>query len=55
MQSVGIEAMVCENIFDFRPQQKFDLVIATHILEHLPKERLIEILAHFKNDILKEG
>ncbi len=55
VQSVGIEAMICENIFDFKPQQKFDLVIATHILEHLPKERLIEILAHFKNDILKEG
>ena len=55
VQSVGIEAMVCENIFDFRPQQKFDLVIATHILEHLPKERLIEILSHFKSNILKEG
>ncbi|WP_416374791.1 hypothetical protein, partial [Helicobacter typhlonius] len=37
MQSLGIEAMVCENIFDFIPSQKFDLIITTHTLEHLPK------------------
>ncbi|CAM3368892.1 class I SAM-dependent methyltransferase [Helicobacter labetoulli] len=55
VQSLGIESMVCENIIDFRPQEKFDLVIATHILEHLPKERVVEILAHFRKHILKEG
>lgn len=55
VQSLGIESMRCENILDFIPNQKFDLVIATHILEHLPKEQVIEILSHFKNNILKEG
>ncbi|MDL0082507.1 class I SAM-dependent methyltransferase [Helicobacter sp. XJK30-2] len=55
VQSVGIEAIVYENILDFSPQDKFDLVITTHVLEHLPKEQVVEILSHFKNNILKEG
>lgn len=55
VQSLGIEAMVCSNIFDFIPDEKFDLIITTHVMEHLPKDKIIPALAHFKNHILKPG
>ncbi|TLD78443.1 methyltransferase domain-containing protein [Helicobacter typhlonius] len=54
VQSLGIEAMVCENIFDFIPSQKFDLIITTHTLEHLPKDKVIPLLSHFKDYFLNE-
>lgn len=55
MQSLGIDAIVCENIFDFIPKEKFDLIITTHVLEHIPKDKVIEVLTHFKKHVLKEN
>ena len=44
-----------ENILDFIPQEKFDLIIATHTLEHLPKDSIIPTLVHFREHVLKEN
>ncbi|RDU65571.1 hypothetical protein CQA44_00925 [Helicobacter sp. MIT 14-3879] len=49
---MGIEAMVVRDIFTFFPKERFDLVITTHVLEHIPKDKLISVLRHFKEHIL---
>ncbi|WP_395001658.1 class I SAM-dependent methyltransferase [uncultured Helicobacter sp.] len=54
-QSQGIESKVVENILEFFPAQKFDLIITTHCLEHLPKDSIIPILAHFREHCLAQG
>ena len=54
-QSQGIESKVVENILDFFPAQKFDLIITTHCLEHLPKDSIIPILTHFRKHCLAKN
>lgn len=51
-KSLGIEALKIDNILDFIPQEKFDLIITTHCLEHLEKSQVIDILRHFRKHIL---
>ena len=55
VKNLGIEAICVEDIFSFRPQERFDLIITTHCLEHLPKENIIPTLQHFKEYVLKEN
>ncbi len=55
VRSLGIEALCVEDIFSFIPQEKFDLIITTHTLEHLPKDSIIPTLTHFKKHFLKEN
>lgn len=54
MRSLGIECTLVEDIFDFKPQEKFDLIITTHVLEHLPKELVIPVLKHFRENLLAQ-
>lgn len=55
VRQAGIECLYVENILDFIPQEKFDLIIATHTLEHLPKDSIIPTLVHFREHVLKEN
>lgn len=55
VKNLGIEAICVEDIFSFKPQERFDLIITTHCLEHLPKENIIPTLQHFKEYVLKEN
>lgn len=56
VRSLGIECALVDDIFDFKPQEKFDLIITTHVLEHLPKELVIPTLKHFRENLLtKDG
>lgn len=52
-RSNNLDVFKCENILTFKPQNKFDFIIMTHVLEHLPKDQIIPILTHFKKNILK--
>lgn len=55
-RSQGIESEVVQNILEFFPAQKFDLIITTHCLEHLPKDSIIPTLTHFREHCLaKDG
>lgn len=55
VKSLDIESFLIEDIFTFKPKEKFDLIITTHVLEHLPKNKLIDILKHFRESVLKEN
>ena len=55
VKSLDIEAILIEDIFSFKPKERFDLIITTHTLEHLPKENLINILKYFREFLLKEN
>lgn len=33
--------------------KRFDIVIASHVIEHIPKERIIETLYYIKNNVLQ--
>lgn len=39
--------------FSLSDNEKADLVIMTHVLEHLPKDMTVETLAHIRHNILK--
>lgn len=53
--SRGIDAKVVGNILEFFPTQKFDLIISTHCLEHIPKDMIVPILTHFKKHCLTDN
>lgn len=53
--SLGINALKIDDILQFYPQEKFDLIISTHCLEHLEKSQIILILKHFRENILKQN
>lgn len=54
-KNLGIKAIKIDNILEFFPQERFDLIISTHCLEHLPKDKIIAILTHFRENILAEN
>ena len=54
-RKLGIKALKIDNILEFFPQERFDLIISTHCLEHLPKDKIIAILTHFRQNILAEN
>ena len=35
--------------------KKYDLIIMSHVLEHIPKEKVIDILRYIKSNLLKTG
>lgn len=55
VKSLGIESFLVEDIFSFKSQEKFDLIITTHVLEHLPKDKIISTLKYFRESLLKEN
>lgn len=55
VRSLGIEALKIENILEFKPREKFDLIISTHVIEHLQKDKIIPILKHLKENFLNEN
>ncbi len=55
VKSLGIDALCIEDILSFKPKEKFDLIITTHCLEHLPKQNIISTLQHFREHILKKN
>ncbi|WP_258443867.1 class I SAM-dependent methyltransferase [Helicobacter sp. 16-1353] len=55
VKKLGIEVETINNIFDFKPSKKFDLIIATHVIEHLPKEQVIPTLRYFRESALSKN
>jgi 2-polyprenyl-3-methyl-5-hydroxy-6-metoxy-1,4-benzoquinol methylase len=55
--SKNLPVNLVNSIEDFTPKEdeKADLVIMSHVLEHLPKERIIDTLTHIRKTILKPG
>ena len=55
-QDNKLNAHKIQDIFSHIPKEKFDLIITTHVLEHFPKDKIIPLLTHFKNNFLtKDG
>lgn len=57
-QSNGLKVDRMDDIFSYNiseEENKFDLVIMTHVLEHFPKNQIISLLKHIKDNILKMG
>ena len=50
----GIGCELC-SLSDYNPIERYDYVSMNHVLEHLPKESVIPILKHIKDDILSPG
>lgn len=55
VKSLGIESQTIKDILEFNPKEKFDLIIITHVLEHLPKDNIINTLKYFKENLLNEN
>ncbi|WP_104696972.1 MULTISPECIES: class I SAM-dependent methyltransferase [unclassified Helicobacter] len=51
----NLEVSLVDNIFDYQPHYKFDLIILMHVLEHFPKEKIIPLLKHFKDHFLTQS
>ncbi len=51
-QSQQMHVNQCQNILEYYPCEKFDLIIMTHVLEHFPKDQIIPVLKHFKKHLL---
>ena len=53
----GLQADLIGNITDYTvpPEEKFDLAIMTHVIEHLKKADIIDILRHIQEKLLKPG
>jgi 2-polyprenyl-3-methyl-5-hydroxy-6-metoxy-1,4-benzoquinol methylase len=50
----GLDVEKISNIADYNPSEaeKYDLVIMSHVLEHIPKEHTIDTLFHIKSNLL---
>ena len=56
-KSIGIDSEKIESIIDFASKSAvtYDFIFMTHVLEHLPKEQIIETLRLIKKKLLKES
>lgn len=57
VEYVKKSGILCEKIdvFDFQPDVEYDFIMMNHVLEHLTKEKIIEILCHIKENLLADG
>lgn len=46
--------IACENIdiLEYKPEDKYDLIMMNHVLEHLPKKEVISILSYIRENLL---
>lgn len=46
---------ICENIFEYKPEEKFDVIIQEQIGIHIWNEHLDDIISYAKENLLNEG
>ena len=46
--------IACENVnvLNYKPNRKFDFIMCNHVLEHLPKQNVIPLLAYIRENLL---
>ena len=51
----NLTIMKIDDICNFYPTEKYDLIIMNHVLEHIDKELIITTLTHIKDNILSKS
>lgn len=53
----GLNAIKIDDIRNFKPEfgKKYHFITMSHVLEHIEKKDIIDILYHIKNNLLEEG
>jgi SAM-dependent methyltransferase len=51
----GLNVSAVEDIVAYFSDKKYDLIVMSHVLEHIEKSRIIETVKHIKNHLLKPG
>lgn len=52
-QKNNLKVLKC-NVMEYKGK-KFDFIIMSHVLEHLPKDKIIDTLSYIKNNMLNVG
>jgi SAM-dependent methyltransferase len=54
-QRQNLDVVAVDDIVYFNNTEKYDLIIMSHVLEHIEKSKVIEILKHIRTKLLKSG
>ena len=51
----GLDVTLIGDIDEFKPTEKYDFIIMSHVLEHIEKSQVIRILKYIKNNLLADN